>query len=167
MRWENVSFFEYTYACDPSSRLSWKIKPCSEGFSTHLWGFQEDRWENMLFIVNLGMWPLKWNILENEPCSEGFQCTFMGKLFFFRVRPWHGTPQINHLRKTSPVLWVSTHIYWVSKKIDQTTCIFRVNLGMWPLKSLISEKQALFWWFQHTFMGFPRRWDQETCLFSE
>ena len=40
------------------------------------------------------------------------------------------TPQINHLRKLSPVLRVSTHIYGVSKEIDGKTFIFRVNLGM-------------------------------------
>ena len=35
--------------------------------------------------------------------------------------------------------------------------IFRVDLGMWPLKSIVLEKLALFWGFQHTFMGFLRR----------
>ena len=54
----------------------------------------------------------------------------------------HVTPQIDHLRKLSPVLWVSTHIYGVSKKIDQKTYIFRVNLGMLPLKSIVSEKMS-------------------------
>ena len=49
------------------------------------------------------------------------------------------------------------HIYGVSNKIDGKTFIFRVNLGMWPLKSIISEKQMLYWGFQNTFMGFPRR----------
>ena len=39
-------------------------------------------------------------------------------------------PQIGHLRKTSTVLRVSTHIYEVSKEIDGKTSIFRVNLGM-------------------------------------
>ena len=48
-------------------------------------------------------------------------------------------------------------IYGVSKEIDGKTFIFRVNLGMWHLKSIVLEKQALFWGFQHTFMGFPRR----------
>ena len=48
---------------------------------------------------------------------------------------------------------VSTRIYYVSKEIDGETFIFRVNLGMWPLKSIVSEKQALFWGFQHTFMA--------------
>ena len=39
------------------------------------------------------------------------------------------TPQIDHLRKTSPVLRVSTHIYWISKEIDGKLFICRVNLG--------------------------------------
>ena len=34
------------------------------------------------------------------------------------------TPQIDHLRKTSPVLRVSTHIYGVSKEIHGETFIF-------------------------------------------
>ena len=36
-----------------------EMSPSSEGFNTHLWGFQGDRWENVhwsfIFIVNLGM----------------------------------------------------------------------------------------------------------------
>ena len=60
----------------------------------------------------------------------------------------------------SPVLRVSTHIYGVSKEIDGKTFILRVNLGMWPLKSIISENWALFWGFQHTFKGFQGdRWE--------
>ena len=39
---------------------------------------------------------------------------------------------------------VSTHIYGVSKEIGGKSFIFRVNLGMWYLKSIVSEKQALF-----------------------
>ena len=35
------------------------------------------------------------------------------------------TPQIDHLGKTSPVLRVSTHIYWVSKDIDGKMFIFQ------------------------------------------
>ena len=52
---------------------------------------------------------------------------------------------------------VSTHIYGLFEEIDGKTFIFRVNLGMWPLKSIVLEKQSLFWGFQHTFMGFVRR----------
>ena len=55
---------------------------------------------------------------------------------------------------------VWTHIYGVSEEIDGKTFIFRVNLGMWPLKLIVSEKQALFWGFQHTFIGFSGdRWE--------
>ena len=39
-------------------------------------------------------------------------------------------PQIDHLRKTSPTVRVSTHIYGVSQEIDGKTFIFKVNLGM-------------------------------------
>ena len=49
----------------------------------------------------------------------------------------HGTHQIDHLRKTRPVLRVSIHIYGVSKEIDGKMFICRVNLGMWPLESII------------------------------
>ena len=42
---------------------------------------------------------------------------------------------------------VSTYMYGVSKEIDGKSFIFQVNLGMWPLKSIISEKQVLFWGF--------------------
>ena len=63
------------------------------GFNTHLWGFQEDRWENI----------------------------------HFESKPRYVTPQIDHLRKMSPVLRVSTHIYGVSKDIDGKMFIFRVT----------------------------------------
>ena len=42
----------------------------------------------------------------------------------------HVTPQIDHLRKTSPVLRGSTHIYGIYKDKDGKMFIFRVNLGM-------------------------------------
>ena len=45
--------------------------------------------------------------------------------------------------KTSPTLWVSTHIYGVSKEIDGKVFIFKINLGMLPLKSIVLEKWAL------------------------
>ena len=43
--------------------------------------------------------------------------------------------------------------------------IFRVNLGMWPLKSIVSEKPALFWGFQHTFMGVSKEIDGNMFIF--
>ena len=64
------------------------------------------------------------------------------------------TPQIGSLGKTRTVVRVSTHICGVSQKIYGKMFIFRVNIGMWTLKSIVSEKQALFWGFQHTFMVF-------------
>ena len=42
------------------------------------------------------------------------------------------------------------------KSIEHRGLVFRVNLGIWPLKSIIPEKEALFWGFKHTLMGFPR-----------
>ena len=40
------------------------------------------------------------------------------------------TPQVDGLRKTSPVVRVSTHIYSVSKDIGGKTLIVQLNLGM-------------------------------------
>ena len=53
----------------------------------------------------------------------------MGK-HSFQSKPRHVTPQIDCLRKTSPVLRVSTHIYGVSKEIDWKMFILTVHLGM-------------------------------------
>ena len=64
----------------------------------------------------------------------------MGKHVHFSSQPRHVTPPINHLRKTSPILRVSTHIYGVSQEIDGKTFICRVNLGMWPLKLIVLRK---------------------------
>ena len=50
------------------------------------------------------------------------------------------TPQIDHLGKLNPTLKVSTHIYGVSKEIDGKIYIFRINLGMAPLISIVLEK---------------------------
>ena len=83
----------------------------------------------------------------------------------FLSKPRHVTPQIDCLGKTSPVLRVSTHIYGVSQEVDGKMFIFRVNLGMLPLKSIILEKQALFWVFQQTFMGFLKEIDGKTFIF--
>ena len=45
-------------------------KALSWGFQHRFMGFQGDRWENIHFRVNLGMWPLKSIVSENKPCSE-------------------------------------------------------------------------------------------------
>ena len=44
--------------------------------------------------------------------------------FIFQSKPRHVTPQIDHLRKMSPGLRVSTHTYGVSKEIHGKTFIF-------------------------------------------
>ena len=64
----------------------------------------------------------------------------------FYSKPRHVTPQIDLLGKMSTVLRVSTHIYGVFQEIDGKMFLLRVKLGMWPLKSIILEKQG----FQHT-----------------
>ena len=129
--------------------------------STHIYGVsQEINGKTFIFGVNLSMWPLR-SSLKNKPCFEGFNTHLWGfsgdkwENIHFWSKPRHVTPQIN-LGKTSPVLRLSTHIYCVSKDIDGKMFIFKVNLGMWPLKSIVLEKQALFWGFQHTFILFPR-----------
>ena len=53
----------------------------------------------------------------------------MGKHSFWS-KPRHVTPQIDCLRKMSPVLRGSTHIYGISKEIDGNNIHFQVNLGM-------------------------------------
>ena len=115
--------------------------------STNIYGFSKEIDGKMFIVrVNLGMWPLKLIISEKEPCSEGFNtylCCFQGHRWEnmnFSTKPRHVTPQIDCLGETSTVLRVSTHIYGVSKEIDGKTFIFRVNLGMWPLKEIVLEK---------------------------
>ena len=41
-----------------------------------------------------------------------------GKMFSFLSKPKQVIPQINCLKKMSPVLRISTHIYGVSNEID-------------------------------------------------
>ena len=185
--------------------------------STHIYGvFKGDRWENMfIFRVNLGMWPLKSIVSEKQALFWGFQHTSYGvsqgdrwENIHLESKPKHMIPQIDRLGKTSTVLRVSTHIFEFCKEIDGKTFIFRVNLGMWPLKSIILEKwsivlrvsahifeffkeidgkmfilrvnlgiwhlksivlekRALFWGFQHKFMGFFQGHRWETIHFSE
>ena len=102
-----------------------------------------------IFRVNLGMWPLESFVSE----KKGHRWENMN----FSTKPRHVTPQIDCLGEMSTVLRVSTHIFGVSKEIDGKMFIFGVNLGMWPLKSIVLEKQALFWGFQQRFIGFLRR----------
>ena len=90
--------------------------------------------KTFIFRVNLGIWPLNWLSQKNEPCSEGFNTylwCFQGHRWEnvqFSTKPRHVTPQIDHLRKMTPVLRISTHIYGVSQEIEGKTFFFRVNL---------------------------------------
>ena len=94
-----------------------KMKPCSDGFSTHLWGFKGDRWENMNFsskprcvtpqIDCLGKTS---PVLMASTHMYDVSKEIDGKMFIFQTKPRHVTDQIDHLRKTNPVLIVTTHI---------------------------------------------------------
>ena len=66
-----------------------------------------------------------------------------GKMFIFESKPRHVTPQIDLLGKMRPILMVWTHIYGISKEMGGKSFIFIVNLGMWPIKSIVLEKWAL------------------------
>ena len=131
--------------------------------STHIYEVSKEIDGKMfIFWGILVMWPSNRSSCKKRALFWGFQHTFMGfsgdrwENVHFESKPRHVIPQINCLGKMSPVLRVSTHIYGVSKDIGGKTSIFRLNLGMWPLKSIVLEKRALFWGFQHTFMGFLR-----------
>ena len=143
--------------------ISEKMSPVLR-VSTHIYCVSKKIHGKMfIFLGNLGMWPLKSIISQKGALCWGFQHTFMAfwgdrwENIHFSTKPRHVTPQIDHLGKTSPVLMVTTHTSGISKEIDGKSFIFQLNLGMWPLKSIISEKQALFWWLQHTLLAFLRR----------
>ena len=120
--------------------------------------------KTFIFWVNLGMWHLKSIVLEKMSTVlrvsthiYGVSKEIDGKTWIFQLNLGMWPLKSIVLEKTSTVLRVSTHIYGVSKDVGGKTWIFQLNLGMWPLKSIVLEKWALFWGFQHTFMGFLRR----------
>ena len=119
--------------------------------------------KTLIFQVNLGMWPSNRSSHKNKLCSDGFNTHFWQfsldrwENIHFLSKPRHVTPQIDYLGKLSPVLQIPTPIYAVAKQIGGKTCIFKLNLVMWPLKLIVLGKRALFWGFQHTFMGFISR----------
>ena len=56
-----------------------KIEPCYEGFNMHLWGFQEDRWENIHFLNKpKHVTPQINNLRKLKTCSEGFNIHLWG-----------------------------------------------------------------------------------------
>ena len=66
------------------------------------------------------------------------------------------TPQIDHFGKMSPVLWVSTHTYGLSKEIDGKTFSFESKPRHVTSQINHLGKSSPVLRFQHTFMGFPR-----------
>ena len=135
----------------------WPLKSIILEKRALFWGFQhiygvskEIDGKTFMFRVNLGMWPLKLIILEKRALFWGFQLTFIDG--FFRVN--QGRP----LKSIVLEMEGSKPIYTVS--ID----LFRVNLGMWPLKLIILEKRALFWGFQYTFMGVSKEIDEKMFI---
>ena len=65
----------------------------------------------------------------------------------FSTKPRHVTPQIDCLGEMSTVLWVSTHIFGVSKEIDGKTFIFRVTKACNP-------SNRSFWKNEHCSEGY-------------
>ena len=137
----------------PSNRLSWKNETCSEGFNTHLWGFQGDRWEIDPQIDHLG----KMSPVQNVSTHiYGVSNEIDGKTFIFRVNLG---------------MWPSNWSSWESEPCSEgfNTHLWGFQGDRWEnihflskprqliLKLIVLQKQALFWGFQHTCMGFPRR----------
>ena len=142
--------------------------------STHISGISKEiDGKTFIFRVNLGMWPLKSdNLRKMSPVLmvtthiSGISKEIDGKTFIFRVNLRHVTAQIDCLRKTSPVSeGFNTHL-WGCSGDGWENIHFQVNQGMWPLKSIVSEKRALFWWFQHTFLMFLKEIDGKMMHFS-
>ena len=62
--------------------------------------------------------------------------------------------------RVNPGMWPLKSIVSEKKDIAGKSSIFQLNLGMWPLKSIVLEKWALFWGSEHTFMGcYGDRWE--------
>ena len=167
-RWENIHFSSKPRHVTPQINRLGTTSLVLMHFNINLWSFSGDRWENIHFSSKpWHVTPQIDHLRKTSPVLmvpthiSGISKEIDGKTFIFSSKPRHVTPQIDHLRKTIPVLRVSTHIYGISQEIDGKTFIFQVNLGMWPLKSIVSEKQALFWCFQHTFMVISKdiRWE--------
>ena len=150
----------------PEIKSSQKNVPCSEGFNTHIWRDSNEIDEKMFnFRVNLGMWLPQINCLwKSSPVLrvsthiDGVSKEIEGKIFIFRVNLSRWLLKSNHLQKIEPCSeGFNTHLWGFQWDRWKNSSIFRVNLGLWPLRSIILEKHALFWGFQHTFMGFSMR----------
>ena len=103
----------------------------------HLWGFQEDTWENIHFsskprhetpqIDRLGK---TIPVLRVSTCIYGVSKEIDGKMFIFRVNLGICDPSDRSSQKNQPCSeGFNTHV-WVSKEIHGKTFIFQGNLGM-------------------------------------
>ena len=145
----------------------WSLKSFVSEKWTLFWGFHHTflgfpMWEMgkySIFRVNLGKGSLKLMVLEKKYSSAGFNTHLWGfqedrlERFNFKGKPSNQSSWT----KTSPVLQVSTHIYGVLKQVDGKMFIFLVLPRNVTPQINHLKKQALFWGFQHTCMGFPRK----------
>ena len=122
------------------------------------------------FLEKLGMWCLKWIVLENKPCCEDFNTHLWGfwgdrlENVHFESKLRHVTPQIDCLRKRA-LLWGCKHTFLGFKEIDGKMFIFWVKLGMWCLKSIISENEHFLRVSTHIF-GVSQEIDGKTFIFK-
>ena len=132
--------------------------------STDIFGVSKDIDGKMLiFRVNLGMWNLQSIILKkwalfcrvSAHIYEVFQ-EIDGIMFILRVNLTMWPSNQSSWKNEHCFEGFNTHL-WGFDKIDRKTSIFQVNLGMWTLQLIVSEKWALFWGFQHPFMRFLRK----------
>ena len=101
------------------------------------------------FRVNLGMWPLKSTVLDIMSTVVmvsthiySISKDIGGENIHFTTKPSHVTPQIDSSWQIWALFWGSQHTFYsVCKDIGRKMFIFQLNLGMWPLKSIISEKK--------------------------
>ena len=157
----NVHFYSKARNVTPQFNWLWK-EPCSEGFNTHVHGFQGDRWENVHFSSKPRHVTQQINCLrKSSPVLSvsshiyGVSKEIHGKTFMF---------QVNYV--CDPLNWLS----WVNKPCSEgfNTHVHGFQGDRWEnihfsrktrhvtLKSIVLENKALFWGFEHTFMGFPR-----------
>ena len=121
----------------------WPLKLIISEKQTLFWGFQHTFMGFPREIGLLSKWmfshlsPWKPHKCVLKPSEQGL----FSKMINLRCHMPRFTLKMNIFPSIS--LETFQHIYGVSNKIDGKTFIFRVNLGMWPLKLIISEKQTL------------------------
>ena len=150
----------------PSNRLSRKYEPFSEGFNTHLWGFQEYRREKVYFLriprhvtsqIDC-LWKMS-PVLRVSTHIYGVSKKIDGKTFIFRVNlgiwpsnwsSWKNKPSSEGVNKH---LWDFQGDRW-------ETFILWVNLGVWPSNQLSWKNKPCSEAFNTHVWGFQGdRWE--------